>query len=62
LQGNYVALASEPVCICGIDVAAPNQIRRCEGKPFLQSLADLRNELSPEEVRRQGPFNIIPCH
>ena len=26
-QGDYVVLASEPVCIVGVDVAAPQQIR-----------------------------------
>ncbi|KAK9846417.1 hypothetical protein WJX81_003371 [Elliptochloris bilobata] len=26
-EGNYVVLASEPVCIVGVDVAAPQQIR-----------------------------------
>ena len=53
LQGNYVALACEPVCLCGVDVAAPNQIRRREGKSFLQSLADLKGELSEGEVSNQ---------
>ena len=27
MQGDYVVLAAEPVCICGIDVAAPPQAR-----------------------------------
>lgn len=26
-EGSYVALAAEPVCICGVDVAAPHQLR-----------------------------------
>lgn len=25
-EGDYVVLASEPLCICGIDVAAPQQV------------------------------------
>ena len=25
-QGDFVVLASEPVCICGVDVAAPQQV------------------------------------
>lgn len=27
IQGDYVALASEPLCICGVDVSAPQQFR-----------------------------------
>mmetsp|Transcript_22055 Transcript_22055/g.61211 ORF Transcript_22055/g.61211 Transcript_22055/m.61211 type:complete len:319 (-) Transcript_22055:257-1213(-) len=27
-EGDYVVLASEPLCICGVDVAAPSQLRR----------------------------------
>lgn len=26
-EGNFVALVSEPVCVCGVDIAAPNQLR-----------------------------------
>jgi 4'-phosphopantetheinyl transferase len=26
-EGSFVALAAEPVCICGVDVAAPYQLR-----------------------------------
>ena len=31
LQGDYVVLASEPVCIVGVDVAAPQQVRGARG-------------------------------
>lgn len=31
LQGDYVVLASEPVCIVGVDVAAPQQVRAARG-------------------------------
>lgn len=34
MQGDYVVLASEPVCICGCDVAAPQQVRRAAAQPL----------------------------
>lgn len=27
-EGDWVVLASEPLCVCGVDVAAPGQLRR----------------------------------
>ncbi|KAJ8602998.1 hypothetical protein CTAYLR_001525 [Chrysophaeum taylorii] len=42
-DGRYVVLASEPLCVCGVDVAAPERLRRCarplDGK--LRSSKDL---------------------
>ena len=32
-EGQYVVLASEPFCVCGVDVAAPDQFRRSGGAP-----------------------------
>ena len=56
-QGSYVVLASEPVCICGVDVSAPHQLRGPPGRTFQQALADIRNELSDDEVSQRlgGP-------
>jgi len=33
-EGDYIVLASEPVCIVGVDVAAPGQIRRRKDGQF----------------------------
>lgn len=48
-EGYWVVLASEPVCLCGVDVAAPQQIRRAPGVPLLQSLLALRDQFSLRE-------------
>ena len=54
LQGDYVVLASEPVCICGVDCAAPQQLRG-RGKARM-SVAELKaifgKQFTPYEVRR----------
>ena len=34
VPGDYIVLASEPVCIVGVDVAAPGQIRRRKDGQF----------------------------
>lgn len=51
LQGDYVVLAAEPVCICGCDVAAPLHLRQQPGKAA--SLADFfdsfTQQLTPHE-------------
>ena len=38
LQGSVVVLAAEPICICGVDVAAPPQDRMTKA----QNLHDLK--------------------
>jgi len=45
MQGDFVVLASEPVCICGVDVAAPQQLRARNSKQKM-SMAELRNIFS----------------
>ena len=51
LQGVFVVLAAESLCICGIDVAAPLQARLTTG----HSIKDLRNnfekQCTSKEVR-----------
>jgi hypothetical protein len=50
-QGDYVVLASEPVCIVGIDVAAPQQLRRPGSQTTLvRALEPFRKQLSEAEV------------
>ena len=44
-QGDFVVLASEPVCICGVDVAAPQQLRARNSQHKL-SMAELRSTFS----------------
>jgi hypothetical protein len=40
-----VVLASEPVCICGVDVAAPQQLR-ARNSQHKMSMAELRSIFS----------------
>ena len=44
-QGDFVVLASEPVCICGVDVAAPQQLR-ARNSQHKMSMAELRSIFS----------------
>ena len=49
IQGDFVVLASEPLCLCGVDISAPPEAR---GRS--QTLADMqesfRQQLAPREV------------
>lgn len=69
-QGDYVVLASEPLCVCGCDVAAPQQVRRRGGEPladFLRSFRDQLttaewagvNALAPDEAAMEGQFRKL---
>lgn len=50
-QGDYVVLASEGHCICGVDVAAPSQLRRPGSKRSLvDTIQLLKGQLSADEV------------
>ena len=52
-QGDYVALASEADVIVGVDVAAPQQLRRgkaAKARPLVEALAVLRQQLTDCEV------------
>lgn len=50
VQGDFVVLAAEPLCICGIDVAASPQARQSQ----IQSISDIkktfRKQLTSAEV------------
>jgi len=58
LQGDYVVLASEDICVCGCDVAAPHQLRRNADQPLADVLAAFSKQLTPEEwaVVRESPL------
>ena len=45
MQGDFVVLASEPVCICGVDVAAPQQLRVRNSQQKM-SMSELRSIFS----------------
>lgn len=71
VQGDYVVLASEGHCLCGVDVAAPQQLRRGPQQPVLDYLKSFRKQFTAHEVRgahpegprlaRRGPFASAPC-
>ncbi|WIA35520.1 hypothetical protein OEZ86_003946 [Tetradesmus obliquus] len=49
-EGDYVVLAAEGRCLCGVDVAAPQQLRRRGSSRSLQDcIALLRDQLAPGE-------------
>ncbi len=49
-QGEYVVLASEPLCICGVDVAAPQQHRGGAHRALQDVFTDLEAQLTDFEV------------
>lgn len=49
-QGDYVVLAAEPVCISGVDVAAPQQVRRSQQEPLEAFFAHFERQFTPAEV------------
>jgi hypothetical protein len=51
-QGDYVVLACEGHCLCGVDVAAPHQLRYGH-KPLVETLNLMRQQLVEPEVRQQ---------
>jgi 4'-phosphopantetheinyl transferase len=49
IQGDYVVLASEPLCICGCDVAAPQQVRRGKDQNLADIFKSFEKQFSPKE-------------
>lgn len=45
-----MVLASESHCICGVDVAAPHQLRRKDGAKLADTLRLFKNQLTSKEV------------
>lgn len=45
-EGDWVVLASEPICVCGVDVAAPADVR---GDPNVNVLTDFADQLTRDE-------------
>lgn len=50
-QGDYVVLACEGFCLCGVDVAAPQQLR-FGNKPLVELLTLMQPQLVATEVGR----------
>lgn len=48
-EGRYVVLASEPCCVCGVDVAAPDQFRRGRSGDVEKFFHSMRDVLSAQE-------------
>ncbi|KAG1661534.1 hypothetical protein FOA52_000044 [Chlamydomonas sp. UWO 241] len=48
-EGNFTALAADPLCVVGIDVAAPNQVRRRGGEAFATAIEIFRAQFAPSE-------------
>lgn len=49
-EGDYVVLASEPLCICGCDVAAPQQLRRSKNQVFQEMLKSFEKQFTRNEL------------
>ena len=45
-----MVLAAEPVCICGVDVAAPQQVRRSQQEPLEAFFAHFERQFTPAEA------------
>lgn len=50
LQGDFVVLALEPLCICGIDVAAPSQARATKQHSMDDLSSIFQKQLTSQEV------------
>ena len=51
--GCYVVLAAEPFCVCGVDVAAPGQLRRAGAPaPMKQYVQLFKHQLTLDETQR----------
>lgn len=48
-EGRYVALVSEPLCVCGVDIAAPEQLRKRGARSLEQALATFKQCFSNDE-------------
>eukprot|EP00775_Hariotina_reticulata_P013351 gene13351-13479_t len=49
-EGDFTVLASESHCLCGVDVAAPHQLRRKgSSRPLLEQLSLMRSQLCSSE-------------
>ena len=56
-----MVLASEPVCICGVDVAAPQQLRMRNSQQKM-SMAELRSIFSRQFTEYEVRASHIPSH
>lgn len=51
-----MVLASEPLCLCGVDVAAPQTSRTTRRQTIAQLKDSFSAQLTPEEARYYGPI------
>eukprot|EP01026_Neomeris_dumetosa_P052463 TRINITY_DN463_c1_g1_i4.p2 TRINITY_DN463_c1_g1~~TRINITY_DN463_c1_g1_i4.p2 ORF type:complete len:305 (-),score=28.08 TRINITY_DN463_c1_g1_i4:219-1133(-) len=51
-EGSYVVLVAEPVFICGVDISAPQSLRRKNPPPFDQTLKLFERCFSSQEFAR----------
>ncbi len=56
MQGGYVVLAAEPMCICGIDVAAPPEARSAKTQTPAELFRAFDKQFTTEEVM---PFGCV---
>ncbi len=59
LQGDYVVLAAEPLCVCGIDVAAPPHARSTKAQSTSDLFRSFRQQFTANEVSSQA--HMYPC-
>ena len=52
MQGDYVVLTAEPLCICGIDVAAPQKKRNGKPQPAADLLKAFQQQFTGKEVKK----------
>eukprot|EP00967_Tisochrysis_lutea_P118652 scaffold192973_cov34-Tisochrysis_lutea.AAC.4 len=60
-EGNYVILASEPSMLCGVDVAAPGQLRR-QRNQGLEDLFDVMKDNFTAREWAQVHGSIVTVH
>lgn len=51
LQGDFIVLAAEPLCICGIDVSAPPQARKTVSHSISSIRHTFQKQFTSAEVR-----------
>ena len=54
-EGDFVVLASEPVCVVGVDVAAPSQVRRTHATMKTKPNSPHRNGVHKIDEQRAPP-------
>lgn len=55
-----MVLAAEPVCICGVDVAAPQQVRRSKQEPLESFFSSFERQFTSDEASMMYPRSVAP--